>query len=135
EMMGRCLDSDLPFGVVLSLAESTLGHEVPAHVGTMARIVDYERLPDGRYNLLASGTERFEIVELRTTHAYLTALVRPLGSDCEALRQGDDVSALVPCAREALETYLRQMLVQVGSPDCEISIPTEPIELSYVIGM
>jgi hypothetical protein len=27
------------------------------------------------------------------------------------------------------------MLAQVGSPECEISIPSDPVELSYVIGM
>jgi Lon protease-like protein len=148
EMTARCLDSDVPFGVVLALPESEQGREVPAHVGTvgtMARISDYERLPDGRYNLLATGTERFEIIELRDGKPYLTGLVRPLSdldtveaeSSLEATAPNGhgSVAALAAQAQAALEAYLRQVLTLLGSGDCEITIPTDPIELSYVIGM
>ena len=66
----RCLDTGAPIGVVLALPEGAVAHEVPAHIGTMARICDYQRLPDGRYNLLTIGMQRFEVVEVR----YLTLL-------------------------------------------------------------
>ena len=56
-MTSDCLDSNLPIGIVLALPGSVQGHEIPAPVGTFARIVDYERLPDGRYNLLTVGTQ------------------------------------------------------------------------------
>ncbi len=134
EMMGVCLDSDMPFGVVRAQMEHDSGHEVPARVGTLARISDYERLPDGRYNLLATGTERFEILELQPGGSYPSALVRRLRDTTEA----DDLSqvaALARAARTALTRYLRTMLKLVGSGDCKIAIPTDPVELSYLIGM
>jgi Lon protease-like protein len=134
EMMGRCLDNDMPFGVVRALTEHDSGAEVPARVGTLARISDYERLPDGRYNLLATGAERFEIIELRHTHSYLTGLVRPL-RDTGA---SDDPSYLVTLsrvARAALKAYLRTMLKLLGSEDYKITVPIDPTELSYLIGM
>lgn len=134
EMTALCLDTNLPFGVVLAQTEDDLAREVPAHVGTMARIADYERLPDGRYNLLATGTERFEVVELRGDHPYLTALVRPL-RDADEAQESERLRDLAEQARGALDAYLRQMLTLLGSEDCEIAIPTDPEELSYVIGM
>jgi len=134
EMMGVCLDSDLPFGVVLALMEHDSGHEVPTRVGTLARICDYERLPDGRYNLLATGTERFEILELQPGGSYLTALVSRLRDITEADDQSQ-VAILARAARIALARYLHRMLKLVGSGDCQIAIPTDPVELSYLIGM
>jgi Lon protease-like protein len=137
EMTARCLDSDVPFGVVLAQCETEPGREVSAHVGTMARISDYERLPDGRYNLLATGTERFEIVELRDSAPYQRGLVRPLRDVDAPNGHGPTsiVSRLAERAQAALETYLRQVLALLGSGDCEIAIPGDPVELSFVIGM
>src|SRR5579859_2611631 len=64
EMMNRCLDGAGTFGITLAMPESVLLHEVPARVGVLARILDYHRLPDGRFNLLTVGGRRFEIVEM-----------------------------------------------------------------------
>ncbi len=138
EMMGLCLDTDVPFGVVRALKEHDSGHEATARVGTMARITDYERLPDGRYNLLATGAERFEIVTLRHAALYLSALVRPL-RDIDEPGNEPCIDALATAARLALQTYLRTMLKLLGSDerqdDSPIAIPGDPAELSYLIGM
>ena len=126
-----CLDSNQQVGVVLALPGVA---EASARVGTLARIIDYERLPDGRYNLLALGTKRFEIIELRHDHPYLSGLVRLLPEQCD----GCGTSTLSDLAREArlaLGTYLRHVLTLVGGEDGKIAIPEDPIELSYVIVM
>src|SRR5690348_5066740 len=75
KLTADCLADQAPFGVVLAMPEGEFGQEVPARVGTLARIVDYEQLPDGCYNILTVGTRRFEIVELRREKKYSTALV------------------------------------------------------------
>jgi len=130
-----CLDSDQQLGIVLALAGGEqASHEMPARVGTLARIVDYERLPDGRYNLLAVGTQRFEIVELRHDHPYLSGLVRllPEGQD------GCGTQTLAELARDAravLGNYLRHVLAIVGSEEGKIAIPDDPVELSYIMVM
>jgi Lon protease-like protein len=134
ELTSRCLDCDTPFGVVRALTQHDSGREVCARVGTLARISDYERLPDGRYNLLATGTERFEVLELRHEHPYDTALVRPL-RDADGPESPARIAALALAARIALETYLCTMLKLLGSGDCKIEIPSDPTELSYLIGM
>ena len=132
EMIAQCLVDQAPFGVVLALPESDHLHEIPAHVGTFARIADYEVLPDGCYNLLTKGTHRFAIAELRRDTAYLTGLVHPLRD-----REESDAAArpLVPDAREALRQYLRLVLTLIGSDEPHIEIPEDARDLSYLIGM
>src|SRR6185312_15492354 len=112
-MTSDCLDSNLPIGIVLALPGSIQGHEIPAPVGTFARIVDYERLPDGRYNLLTVGTQRFRIVEEeRESHLYLAAQVEPLDDVPDAdVRQQAQLAAE---AHEMLGVYLRTVLALLG---------------------
>jgi len=77
EMINRCIDEHLPFGVVLIEEGAEVGATAKPHtVGTAARIARVERLEDGRMNITTIGTQRFRILELHTTHSYLTATVR-----------------------------------------------------------
>ncbi len=61
DMVRRCMREDEPFGVV-AIRE---GHEVgPAEtyeVGTMAKIMDFDQLPDGLLGLSCTGQQRFRI--------------------------------------------------------------------------
>jgi Lon protease-like protein len=130
DMTKMCLDSNLPFGVIL--AHDARQHaQAAAHVGTFARIIDYARLPDGRYNLLTKGGERFEIVEFAGGASYLQGKVRPLRDVAEP----GDLRPLASAATQALQAYLRIVFAQVGSEDFQIEIPDDPGELSYLIGM
>lgn len=134
EMTARCLDSGMQIGVVLACDASAEGSQDArpwARVGTMARIADYERLPNGRYNLLAIGTRRFEIVKVAHTYAYLTGHVRML-ADAE---ESTDISGLVAQAHDGLQTYLERVLQLVGSEERQIGIPSDASDLSYVIVM
>jgi len=77
EMVGRCLEHDEAFGVVLILeGEEVGGAAVPHRIGTEAAIIAAQRYRDGRYDLVAEGRRRFEIVSLDPTRAYLRAEVR-----------------------------------------------------------
>lgn len=132
EMLATCLDTNTPFGIVLARPEGAYKREIPARVGTLAQISDYHRLPDGRYNLLAVGADRFKVVQLRSDHPYLTGLVR-------VCAESKDTTALTPRlianAHHALSEYLAHILALVESDESEIAIPDDPIELSYLIGM
>lgn len=76
EMINRCIDEHLPFGVVLIDDGREVGPAARPHtVGTAARIARIERLDDGRMNITTVGTQRFRILELHSTHSYLTATV------------------------------------------------------------
>lgn len=133
-MVADCLADQAPFGVVLALPDSGLEHEVPAKIGTLARIADYEKLPDGRYNLLALGTRRFEILEELHGRMYMTGRVRPV-LDEDAGNDEPDLDRLAQQARDALKVYLRVVLALVGSEQRDIEIPDSAMDLSFVIGM
>ncbi|HLY30885.1 MAG TPA: LON peptidase substrate-binding domain-containing protein [Ktedonobacterales bacterium] len=130
QMTSDSLDSNVPFGIVLAQPESQLGQEVPAHVGVFARIIDYMRLPDGRYNLLTVGSERFEILEVKRQRPYMSGLVRIITDDAG---ESADLASLTSHAHDALAEYLQLMLTLIGSEDHEISIPSESAELSFLI--
>ena len=133
DMTADCLADQAPFGVVLALPDAKHASDtVPARVGTLARIADYERLPDGRYNMLALGTSRFEVVQYKTGKTYMVGIVRPLRDHVEAT---SDLADLVEKARAVLDDYLRVMCTLVGSEDRELEVPREAQELSYLIGM
>jgi len=127
EMTGICLDTNVSFGITLALPSSAHGHEVPARVGTLARIVNYQRLPDGRYNLITAGAQRFEIVEVRYDKPYLTALARRLP---EAIGDGD-IAELAGETHALLDDYLGLLLSVMEGGDKSITIPKDIIELSY----
>jgi Lon protease-like protein len=62
EMTEVCLNGDGEFGVVLIERGSEVGGgDSRFSVGTIARITEAGRLPDGRYLLAAVGTQRFEV--------------------------------------------------------------------------
>ena len=64
-MVQRCLEGDSEFGVVLIKSGSEVGGPAEPHsVGTVARIIDVERLDEGRMRIAVAGRERFRIEEI-----------------------------------------------------------------------
>ncbi len=77
EMINRCLDESLAFGVVLIKEGPEVGGDaLPHRVGTAARIVKVDRQSDGRMNIQVVGTRRFRIEELNHDRPYLSGRVR-----------------------------------------------------------
>ena len=61
-LVRRCLEGDGEFGVVLIERGSEVGgDDVRSTVGTRARILRAEPSPDGRWHLVAVGTERLRV--------------------------------------------------------------------------
>lgn len=76
EMIARCIDEHLPFGVSLIAEGQEIGAGAEPHaIGTAARIVRVEKLDDGRMNITAVGTQRFRITKLHYDRSYVTATV------------------------------------------------------------
>jgi uncharacterized protein len=77
EMINRCIDEELPFGVVLIQDGQEVGAPaVPHKVGTAARIKRVERLTDGKMNITIVGTQRFRTTALDFSRSYLAAQVK-----------------------------------------------------------
>ena len=61
-MINACLDSSEVFGLVLLRTGADEESEETIHrVGVTARIVEVERLDEGRMNILCEGEQRFRI--------------------------------------------------------------------------
>lgn len=131
EMTRFCLDSNISFGVTLATPESQFGQEQPERYGTLARIADYQRLPDGRYNLITVGVQRFEALELRHEKPYMSGKVRLLPEDI-----GDgDIASLQMETRSLLDDYLSLVLSVMEGGETSIAVPKDTVELSYFIAV
>ncbi len=113
-LVRRCLDAGGTFGVVLILEGEEVGGEpVVASVGTEARLLAAQPLPDGRYNILVEGGRRFRVRALSRGQPYLQAEV-------EWLEAGAGASESRRLLRPILEEYLRTLgpagVSQYGRP-------------------
>ncbi len=61
DMVRRCMRGDLDFGVVLIREGREVGPAETYDVGTLARITDFDALPDGLLGLSCVGERRFRI--------------------------------------------------------------------------
>ncbi len=132
EMIARCLEERIGFGVLLIKAGEEVGETAVAHsVGTVARIVDAQRLDDGRMNLVAMGVVRFRLLRTRQTHAYLSGDIEPWEDE-----MGDTaaLSGVTRAAHKAYVAYVSELSELAGSDSSEqIVAPFDPQVLSYTI--
>ena len=69
DMIGRCMRNGSCFGVILITAGAEVGAVGGlARIGTSARIVDFERRPEGLLGVLCRGEQRFAL-RTRSTQA------------------------------------------------------------------
>ena len=130
-MIGRCIEERLPFGVVLIKAGVEVGGDaVPHAIGTTARIARVERLPQGRYNLLTVGGERFRILAADSSEPYLQASVeylsRPDADDAGTQTTAERVSAM-------FADHYRWTLQLGDQWTRQIALPTRPEMLADFI--
>jgi Lon protease-like protein len=73
QLIGECLQTGGPFGVVLIREGAEVGDPAaaPYPVGTTAHIVQADRLPDGRVNIICVGRARFRIQQVYHDQSYL----------------------------------------------------------------
>jgi ATP-dependent Lon protease len=97
-------------------------------VGSVARIVEVSRLPDGRYALVAVGTARLRV------HTWLPDDPYPLA----AIEVVDEVVATPACvdARAVVEQLLRRVLAlasELGAPQPpgELRLDDDPVRAAF----
>lgn len=62
QMTKDCLEGDQEFGVVLIERGSEVGGgDIRTHAGTVARIIEAQEFPDGRWGLVAGGIRRIQV--------------------------------------------------------------------------
>ncbi|MGQ0803211.1 MAG: LON peptidase substrate-binding domain-containing protein [Actinomycetota bacterium] len=111
-----CLAGDREFGVVLIERGSEVGGgDTRFTVGTVAKILEVGRLPDGRYVLAAIGTKRLRVTRWLAEEPYPRADVELLDD-----RACDDAAAPdTESRRTEVERLLRRVLAlraELGDP-------------------
>lgn len=128
QMMNLCIEEKLPFGVVLiENGEEALGPVAQPHkIGCAAHIMQVQRLPQDRMNLMAMGRERFRILRLYDDKPFLRAEVEylPLTDDNPQWTQGGAARV-----RELFERYMLTMQAAGQPPIAEGMLPIPPMQL------
>lgn len=99
-------------------------------VGCVAAVQQVERLPDGRYDLLTTGTSRFRVRRLRDDQPYLSADVEILGEAADARAH-----LLAPPTGALFRRYRHALLAARGEEpaDPPPELPEDPAVLSYLV--
>ena len=58
-------------------------------MGCVGLITHAEPLPDGRFNIVLQGVERFRVIGEDHSRVYRLGRIERLGGDCDARRSGD----------------------------------------------
>ena len=61
DMIGRCMKTGVGFGVILIRSGEETGPATTHEFGTVANIVDFDRLPDGTLGVVVVGSSRFMV--------------------------------------------------------------------------
>ena len=129
-MIGECIESRRPFGVVLiKQGVESLGPAAEPHmVGCVAQITQVQRLVEGRMNIAAIGRERFRILSLYRDAPYLIGQVEefPLTS-----WEPERLTSTAGLLRPWIARYMNELSLIEGVDLDPEQIPDEPVELAY----
>lgn len=133
EMINRCIDERVPFGVVLIKEGQEVGTAaVPYATGTLAKIVRVERLEDGCLNITTIGTERFQIQKVLQQHSYLTATVRTIPTINGSTKVATELAQKM---RPRLYQYV-ELLSKANNADLKLDrLPEEPMTLAFLVAI
>ena len=125
-MLADLLDGDRRFGVVAIRGGREVGGGAEIHaVGTVARLDDVKRLPDGRAEVLARGEQRFRVVRTLPEDPYPRGEVELLEDEAHS----PGAEELAHTVREALHPYLSSL---GAPPELLERLPEDPRKLGYV---
>jgi Lon protease-like protein len=127
-MIGRCLESNSPFGVLLIRSGNEVGEVAePYEMGTTARIVRVQHLDEGRMNLVCLGEQRFRLSHSVSETPYRVGEVELLQStDAE----GDEVKDLADTVAALFGEYYRLYLAVSNQWTRQIAMPEAAGELA-----
>lgn len=129
-MLQHCLSGDSTFGVVLIKSGSEVGEPaVPYSIGTVAQIVQVNRVQEGRIFVSVMGRQRFQVKQITQYQPYIAAQVELLEEEVEPGLSEREVEEV----RLAATQYVRLLLGLRGGWMHQINMPSGVVELSYFI--
>ena len=151
QMVTDVLASDRRFGVILAHPEIDNTENVSAteptslkiaQIGTIAEIVDVTPYPDGRYDIMCTGRDRFAVLQTDTSRPYLRASVRlfPESSAWATADATENVVALINEVQRALTHVLQRHIDASDSTDTRRryldrvigALPSQPGSLAFL---
>ena len=128
-MIGECVDREEPFGIILIKEGQEVGEPAePVRVGTTARIIQVERLEEGRLNIMTRGEKRFEVVEIAQQMPHLIGRVRYLEEE-----PGEEPVPAIGEVQEAYNLFLRNLTALSGGWTAQADVPGDPVILSFAV--
>jgi Lon protease-like protein len=132
-MINRCIEESGTFGIVLiPPGTSTESESAIRRVGVTARVIQFDRIEDGRINIMAAGEMRFRILEFTASQPYWAAKVEFFEDDRESDEDlQESYKEVVRLYREVhrLAAELRSMEMNIE----EIKIPVSPATMSHMV--
>jgi Lon protease-like protein len=126
-----CLAGDQTFGVVLIERGSEVGGgDVRTDVGTLARMVQHEELPDGRWAVVAVGTHRLRVDRWLPDDPYPQAETRVWPDEAGDLDGLDPATLATVVALLHRTAALAEELGQPGPP-LDLDLSDEPTVAAY----
>jgi len=123
DMVRHCMRERCPFGVVLIRAGAEVGAVADtAEVGTTARIVDFNPMPDGLLGISCIGEQKFRVVRRWQESSGLNV------ADIALLPRDERVS--LPGEFLHLGALLRKVLPELG--ELYAAIPMHPDDAAWV---
>lgn len=127
EMVGRCLEQNTPFGVVLIREGVAEESDVTFYsVGTTAQISDGVKLDDGRYLINTTGQRRFRIQYLVQRVPYYIASVAFLSEESTT-----PVSEPADELRSLYTRYWEALTAATGVGYEAETLPDDIVDLTY----
>lgn len=127
EMIADCLENDTSFGI-LNVDPKT---REPATIGCSADILEVQKLPDGRMNILTIGRNRFRVHDYKYDKSYLIGIIEWI-EDKDEEEEGDELDVLAKQMRQLLQDVVR-LSAKLANKTVEFpdDLPTAPQELSF----
>ncbi|WP_371482235.1 LON peptidase substrate-binding domain-containing protein [Kitasatospora sp. NBC_00315] len=99
------------------------------HIGCVADVASVQPQPDGRYELLVTGTTRFWLRSVDTGGPYLTGEIETIEEE-----PGEGAGALAAGVERAFRTYQKRLAgAREASIAGEQELPADPQVLSYLV--
>jgi ATP-dependent Lon protease len=124
EMIGDCLENDTSFGI-LNVEPKT---RTPAEVGCSADILEVQKLPDGRMNILTMGRNRFRVHDYKYDRSYLIGIVEWIEDEDDDDELDDLAKQMHQLLQDVVRLSAKLADKKVEFPD---DLPTAPQELSF----
>jgi len=129
-MINGCIEASEAFGIVFIPTGSEEGETTIRRVGVSAKVVQFDRLDDGRLNIMAAGEKRFHVRRFMGNAPFWKAEVEFFDDDPES---GDELQETydetVRLYREASQLAASIRGVELN----EIRISESPELLSYMV--